>query len=467
MGLSVVVKNHPLCKQMAPAMVCQSQDVRSLKLQVDRMMERLDSISPLLICMNDVQDYIQRMENGAYVQLTRLNGAQDVHETEIVTVTLLRSIVDTMVNSWAGACAADGKPAAVVSTCEEHPKPPLMKVRGEPWRPSACASTRTTLSTDVELPFVYSSNDTGPRMAAPRHFNLHICTDEISPTFAAPTSCKAHQPMDNISPPHTRLASEVPAVPFSFGIPEFSSHIIESPLSHIAPHAPMAAPRHANLHICTDEISPTFAAPKELEIISFCKTHHPMENISPPHTCLPSQVPAVPLLSFGIPEFSSNVAESSPSQIAPHGPSFLNVDSVSRDFLHQTPLASYSQCKPSVNTVEPMGRWHSLTSKRAKSPSRDAMVMLDSIPGKLGDTHAKVGLEIGMPELMTEVRDGPVLGRGHWGSVYRNADGPKLDALRLLCKTGVVTEQDLGLDSTDTNIDHINACILAASEMLR
>jgi len=66
-----------------------------------------------------------------------------------------------------------------------------------------------------------------------------------------------------------------------------------------------------------------------------------------------------------------------------------------------------------------------------------------------------------------EVRDGLVLGKGSWATAYRQAEGARLDALRLLCTCGIVTARELSDDLTVISQDHINECVLIASDMLR
>lgn len=66
-----------------------------------------------------------------------------------------------------------------------------------------------------------------------------------------------------------------------------------------------------------------------------------------------------------------------------------------------------------------------------------------------------------------EVRDGLVLGKGSWATAYRQAEGVRLDALRLLCTCGIVTARELSDDLTVISQEHINECVLIASDMLR
>mmetsp|Transcript_127107 Transcript_127107/g.283329 ORF Transcript_127107/g.283329 Transcript_127107/m.283329 type:complete len:301 (-) Transcript_127107:42-944(-) len=52
-----------------------SEEVRQLRLQVDKLKERLDFMAPMLSLLNFTQDYFQRVECEASVQLMRLKNA--------------------------------------------------------------------------------------------------------------------------------------------------------------------------------------------------------------------------------------------------------------------------------------------------------------------------------------------------------------------------------------------------------
>merc|ERR1712007_79551 len=121
-----------------------------------------------------------------------------------------------------------------------------------------------------------------------------------------------------------------------------------------------------------------------------------------------------------------------------------------------------------------------LTPDRRRQPSRDVSpASSPSLAGTAFSTaprlrrnaaelgvDAPIGLGIGTPEVVTEVRDGLVLGRGSWGAAYRKAEGSFLDALRMLCKTGIVTDQDLRSDDTTKSPEHIECYVSVATEML-
>jgi len=59
-----------------------------------------------------------------------------------------------------------------------------------------------------------------------------------------------------------------------------------------------------------------------------------------------------------------------------------------------------------------------------------------------------------------------VLGKGSWAASYRQARGNRRDSLRLLCTCGIVTSRELSDDLTVISEEHIEECVLIASEML-
>jgi len=60
-----------------------------------------------------------------------------------------------------------------------------------------------------------------------------------------------------------------------------------------------------------------------------------------------------------------------------------------------------------------------------------------------------------------------VLGKGSWAAAYRQASGTRRDCLRLLCSSGIVTARELSDDLTVISEEHIDECVLIASEMLQ
>jgi len=73
----------------------------------------------------------------------------------------------------------------------------------------------------------------------------------------------------------------------------------------------------------------------------------------------------------------------------------------------------------------------------------------------------------GSPGFAVEGPGGLVLGRGSWANAYRQAQGPRREALRFLCTSGIVTARELGDDNTVINDEHIDECVSIAQEMLK
>lgn len=69
---------------------------------------------------------------------------------------------------------------------------------------------------------------------------------------------------------------------------------------------------------------------------------------------------------------------------------------------------------------------------------------------------------IGAPEHI----DGIMLGKGSWATSYRQASGQRREALRLLCRSGIVTARELADDNTVISEEHIDECVSIGLEML-
>eukprot|EP00403_Amphidinium_massartii_P004810 CAMPEP_0178381014 /NCGR_PEP_ID=MMETSP0689_2-20121128/5763_1 /TAXON_ID=160604 /ORGANISM="Amphidinium massartii, Strain CS-259" /LENGTH=285 /DNA_ID=CAMNT_0020001181 /DNA_START=33 /DNA_END=887 /DNA_ORIENTATION=+ len=59
------------------------------------------------------------------------------------------------------------------------------------------------------------------------------------------------------------------------------------------------------------------------------------------------------------------------------------------------------------------------------------------------------------------------LGKGSWAVAYRQASGTRRDALRLLYRSGIVTQRELADDLTVISEEHIEECVYIATEMLK
>lgn len=64
-------------------------------------------------------------------------------------------------------------------------------------------------------------------------------------------------------------------------------------------------------------------------------------------------------------------------------------------------------------------------------------------------------------------RRGLALGKGTWATAYKEATGVRRDALRMLCTTSIVTERELADDLTVISEEHIDECVSIATEMLK
>jgi len=62
---------------------------------------------------------------------------------------------------------------------------------------------------------------------------------------------------------------------------------------------------------------------------------------------------------------------------------------------------------------------------------------------------------------------GLIMGRGSWATAYRQASGNRREALRLLCTSGIVTARELSDDLTVISEEHIEECVQIAAEMLQ
>eukprot|EP00811_Abedinium_folium_P034313 NODE_7204_length_1599_cov_7.591712.p1 GENE.NODE_7204_length_1599_cov_7.591712~~NODE_7204_length_1599_cov_7.591712.p1 ORF type:complete len:445 (+),score=117.44 NODE_7204_length_1599_cov_7.591712:129-1463(+) len=62
--------------------------------------------------------------------------------------------------------------------------------------------------------------------------------------------------------------------------------------------------------------------------------------------------------------------------------------------------------------------------------------------------------------------DGLVMGKGSWASAYMSSRGPRREALKLLCCSGVVTPHELEDDLTIISEEHIDECVHIALQMI-
>jgi len=106
-----------------------SDEVRELRLQVDKLRERLDFMAPMLSLLQPTQDYVQRVECEASVQLLRLKNArlvdtpagdlqkEDPHSVE--TAKWLHTVTDLVISRLSGD-NANATPASPEKTAKRE-----------------------------------------------------------------------------------------------------------------------------------------------------------------------------------------------------------------------------------------------------------------------------------------------------------------------------------------------------------
>lgn len=67
----------------------------------------------------------------------------------------------------------------------------------------------------------------------------------------------------------------------------------------------------------------------------------------------------------------------------------------------------------------------------------------------------------------TEIVRDLILGRGSWAIAYQQAQGMRRQALQFLCTSGIVTQREVSDDLTVISHEHIDECILIATDMLQ
>merc|ERR1719499_1522946 len=72
-----------------------------------------------------------------------------------------------------------------------------------------------------------------------------------------------------------------------------------------------------------------------------------------------------------------------------------------------------------------------------------------------------------VPEVLGAAGAALIMGRGSWAAAYRQAQGNRRECLRLLCTSGIVTARELSDDLTVISEEHIDECVLIATEMLQ
>eukprot|EP00927_Polykrikos_kofoidii_P077029 TRINITY_DN74022_c0_g1_i1.p1 TRINITY_DN74022_c0_g1~~TRINITY_DN74022_c0_g1_i1.p1 ORF type:complete len:366 (+),score=41.30 TRINITY_DN74022_c0_g1_i1:137-1234(+) len=324
----------PLISPMARA-----EDVRRLQVQMDQMKERLDFISSMLPIVNFSQDYFQKVECEASVQLLRLQNAQvarklsddeeDVNSAQLETVKWLHfmtEIVMAIVHATGDAATADSP------------------VAGPSCGGSGVGSGWGNAS---EAPFSSLGIDVGNS---------------------------------------------------SHGSPSTKSAEPSSPaLSGAVVHKPPVSRQYF--------------------------------DVTPPP---PSVKP------------KSNVTERT---VAPRA------GATAGNFLLQTA----SRSSPAPQAVRPN---YSMPHSSQVDDGSSSWPVIE--PGT-GGTAGAAGLG---ERVLGDGPGGLVLGKGSWATAYNRSHGPRREALRLLCITGIVTARELADDNTVISQEHIDDCVTIAIEML-
>merc|ERR1712007_208100 len=399
---------------------------------------------PMLPLVNCTNEYVQKVECEASVQLARLrgiavmvaNGPKEQKVGEIETVKLLRVIVNLLLNG--------APPPAAVKAKEQLGKP-------FPTHAEEVFSIPTAPSISVESLY----NECGPSKTS-RNDDVHP-GDELSPRSVRSGGskelgmCKSSS-MEIVDPLHARrVARNVPFASSGFSDPSNNSLEV------------CAVPRTVARAPSPPALSPGSVWNCELPFVR-------RVNTSP---C--SQAPVAQTLLGS--STSSRVELPDEDQQSPIS-SPLGYDHLLRTLNREAAQSPNSQHIHSFNCE--FSEHLLFTPDRRQQPLRDdspasspplagiafgTASRLRRNAAELGE-DAPIGLGIGTPEVVTEVRDGLVLGRGSWGAAYRKAEGSCLEALRMLCKTGIVTDDDLISDDTTRSPEHIDSCVSVATGML-
>lgn len=327
------------------ALAGQAADIKRLQSQLDQMKERLDFISPMLPLLNFVQDYFQKVECEASVQLMRLKNADvysrpqgtedEVSNAQLETVKWLHFMTDVVMQLHSGK----NDP---YRTSRNHADGPVDAFADAAWRTSAAAE-----AAGRNQPAVAStSRHTAPPSTSPR---------------------------DATGPPSTS-----PAVPSSVAAGLQQRGLLGHQGS--TPEAPL---QRGQFLLGDAGAAPGGSAGRSADQWQ----------------------------STLLPDLASRVAA-----------------------IASGPPGSQLSGKGLVN---------------------------DPTPAQPSDLESTFGLE------QTQSLSGLVLGRGSWATAYRQASGQRRDSLRLLCMSGIVTARELSDDLTVISEEHIDECVLIASEMLQ
>lgn len=188
-----------------------SDEMKELKQQVDKLRERLDFMAPMLSLLTFTQDYFQRVECEASVQLMRLKNAklgdsaaveggpdkEKMDPNAVETARWLHTMTDLMIGlGGSGQARAPSAPSAVAGTPEHVHRSPL-PAGSQSARPSPEPSQRHPLLHVESVPPSAEDNPAGHdgegflRDAQPRVSGSNRRSPPHFGTKAAPTSARS------------------------------------------------------------------------------------------------------------------------------------------------------------------------------------------------------------------------------------------------------------------------------------
>mmetsp|Transcript_144886 Transcript_144886/g.255392 ORF Transcript_144886/g.255392 Transcript_144886/m.255392 type:complete len:417 (+) Transcript_144886:99-1349(+) len=377
---------------MTSVVYAKAEDVKRLQLQVEQMKERLDFISPLLSSVNFVQDYTQRVECEAAVQMMRLKNAKvmrnigsdsedEPSNAQLETVKWLHFMTDAimastgMADQGAAAHSAPSMPPSMRDLPKVHRAPP----RAEPLPftgRDAGGSALGPLAADIQRRLGYAGAaelTPGPRSDSP-----HMLARRSPHTGdATPESLQADS---------SRLRAEV-----------------------------------ARLRV-------------EADVEAFRNSDR--GNYTSMQPSLREREQSGELHREGNREVSSRV----------NTPALTPTSSIG-----QAPAGILGGPFPSG--YPPAAGRGTMPRGGGEEPAAEPLAE----PGTGGTA--------GLMEMTGS--GGLVMGKGSWATAYRQAQGARREALRLLCTTDIVTARELSDDLTVISEEHIEECVSIATEMLQ
>lgn len=359
-------------------MYAKAEDVKRLQLQVEQMKERLDFISPLLSSVNFVQDYTQRVECEAAVQMMRLKNAQvmrnigtdsedEPSNAQLETVKWLHFMTDAIM-----ANTGTVDQGAVAHSVPSMP----------PSLPTGASQTHRTQSRAEPLPV--AGRDAGGSSFIADIQRRHGYAGAGSPQMPgtgdiAPESFQADSNRLRAEVARLRAEAEVEA----FRNNDRGNYVSMQPSLREREQSGelhREGNREASSRVTTPAMTPT------------------------------SSIGQAPLGILG----------------GPHAPGIVS---------------------------SAAGRAAGTMPRGGDEPFAEPLAE----PGTGGTA--------GLMEMTGSA--GLVMGKGSWATAYRQAQGARREALRLLCTTDIVTARELSDDLTVISEEHIEECVSIATEMLQ